>query len=157
MNKKPNDKRKFSGDRVLAKCQIQFHKADPFDYHDNIKNGYMVLNVRGGCLYIAEKLTDENIKKIFPDGDTGFFTKLSLFTDDKPEIVIENIMLKFLRIREGDNLAGMVFRFVELTDDHMDMLESLKDNLTVIGSSEEASIPIDEIKNLDKDDDFELE
>ena len=156
MNDKAMDKRKFSGARVLGECEVVLPVADPFAHYDNVKKGYMVLNVRGGCLYVPEHFNEENIDKIFPDGKSGEFKKLTLWGKSKEELVIENIKIAFLRLRKEKNREGVVFRFVNISEKQLDFLDGLKFKLPAIGGNEEASVPFEEIITLDRGHDFEM-
>lgn len=150
MNKESVDRRKLSGKRVLAKCEVELPLSDPFAYYcDNVKSGYIVLNIRGGSLYLANDFTKENF---FPDGETNVIKKLTLMPKNKPEIVIKNIKVAFIRIRKGANRDGIVFRFIDISEEHLDILETLRFKLPVISSSEESSVPFEEIIDLDRSD-----
>ncbi len=157
MNKSGVDKRKFSGHRVLAECEVVLPITDPFARYDNVKKGYLVLNIRGGCLYLPEHFTEQNIDKIFPDGRTTVFKKLTLLPKDAPEIVIHNIKVTLVRLRKELNREGIVFRFTDITEQHLDVLDSLRYKLPIIGSNEEASVPFNEIIELDRGHTFEME
>jgi hypothetical protein len=156
MNGNVSDQRKFSGNRVLAECEMIVKKMDPFSVYDNVKKGHIVLNIRGGCLYLSEYFSEQNIGKIFSDGETAMIEKLTLSINDEPRMIIENIKISFVRLRKEENREGIVFRFNDLSDQHLDMLEKLKGTLPAIGSDEEASVPFEEIITLDRGHDFEL-
>ena len=116
----------------------------------------MVLNIRGGALYLEESVTEEHIERIFPDGKTAVFEKLTLLPNDKPEIVIKNIKVTFIRLRKEANREGIVFRFTDISEGHLDILETLRFKLPLISSSEESSVPFNEVITLDRSDNFEL-
>lgn len=152
MNKDNVDRRKLSGSRVVAKCEVVLPVSNPFSYYiDNVKKGYIVLNIRGGSLYLAESFTKE---KLFPDGETTEFKKLTLQPRDKPEIVIENIKITFIRLRKGKNRDGIVFRFTDISEEHLDSLETLRFKLPTIESDEESSVPFEEVIDLDRIESF---
>lgn len=157
MNDNSVDKRKLSGNRVLAKCEVILKNVDPFSQYNPVKKGYVVLNVRGGCLYFTERFTEKNIKKIFPDGKTTEFTKLTLFAENKPDIIIENIKALFVRIVNDQDREGIVFTFTEITEKQLDILESLGPLFLAIGPDEEASVPFNDTITLRKDSDFNLQ
>ncbi|MEH6616424.1 MAG: hypothetical protein V7699_01150 [Porticoccus sp.] len=158
MNSSDNaeDKRKFSGNRVLAECEVVLPRTDPFSHYDNVKKGYMVLNIRGGCLYLSEHFTEDNIVKIFPNGESTVFEKITLTAGNKPKIIIENIKASLIRLRQEENREGIVFRFVDISEEHLDILDNLQYKLPAIGSNEETSVPFDEVIVLDRDHNFEL-
>lgn len=156
MNGNVGDKREFSGNRVLAECEMVVKKMNPFSVYDNVKTGHIVLNIRGGCLYLSEHFSEQNIEKIFSDGETAIIEKLTLSVNDEPRMTIENIKISFIRLRKEKSREGIVFRFNDLSEQHLDMLENLKDTLPAIGSDEEASVPFEEIISLDRGHDFEM-
>ena len=94
--------------------------------------------------------------KFFPDNGSGIFIKLTLSADNRPDVVMENIKVVFLRLRKKANREGIVFRFVDITDKQLDILDNLRFNLPAIGTSEEASVPFDKIISLDRSHNFEL-
>lgn len=151
------DKRKLSGDRVLAECEIVVKNANPFSSYNPVKKGYVVLNVRGGSLYLPEHFTEENIEKLFPDGKTTEFTKLTLYANKKPPIIIENIKVLFVRLIKNQNREGVVFSFTEISEEQLDILESLSSKLPAIGPDEEDSVPFEEILTLNRNHDFKFQ
>ena len=99
--------------------------------------------------------------KFFPDNGSGKFNKLTLSADNRVDVVLENIKIFFLRLRKKASRKGIVFRFIDITDKQLDILEYLSSNLPAIGPSEEASVPFDEIislgrSHLDRSHNFEL-
>ena len=157
MNDRSLDKRKLSGDRVLAECEIVLKNDNPFSSYSPVKKGYIVLNVRGGSLYLPEHFTEENIEKLFPDGKTAEFTKLSLYANNKPEIIIEDLKVIFVRLIQNQNREGVVFSFTEISEGQLDILESLSSKLPAIGPSEEESVPFEEIISLDRNSDLNFQ
>lgn len=156
MNDKNLNKRKLSGERVLAECEVVVKNVDPFSSYNYVKKGHMVLNARGGSLYLLERFTEQNIQKLFPDGKTTEFTKLTLFANNEPEIIIEKLKASFIRIIKDKNREGIVFSFIEITEKQLDILESLGSKLPIIGADEEASVPFNETITLSRDSDFKL-
>jgi hypothetical protein len=150
------DKRKFSGNRVLAECEIILKSDNPFAHFGNVKNGYVVLNVRGGCLYFPERFSENEIVKIFQDGKVAVFEKITLSAGNRPKIIIEDVKVAFLRLRKGKNREGIVFRFIDISEQQLDTLYSLLHKLPVIGANEECSVPFDEVILLGRGRDFEI-
>jgi len=155
MDKDNADRRKLSGDRVLAECEIVLPVSKTFSYiSHNVKTGYVVLNIRGGCFYLQEHFTDKNVEKFFPDGHMTILQKLTLFPRNKPNIILNKIKVTFLRLRKEENREGIVFQFTDITEEHLDILETLRFKLPLIGSNEQTSVPFNEI--IDRDDSLEL-
>tara|TARA_R110001583_G_scaffold195021_3_gene368539 strand:- start:142 stop:603 length:462 start_codon:yes stop_codon:yes gene_type:complete len=143
------DKRKISGNRVLAECEIVLPVRNPYSNYGHVKKGYLVLNIRGGCLYLPEQITEQDIGKIFPDGRTTVFKKLTLLSRDAPEIVIHDIKVTYSRLRKDLSRVGIIFRFTDITEEHLDELSSLQHKLPIIGSDEEAAVPLNKIFELE--------
>jgi hypothetical protein len=57
------------------------------------------------------------------------------------KILIKNIKVKFLKKKEGGDRQGVVFRFVDISEEHLDILLRLTEVLPAVGSQEEMSIP----------------
>ena len=55
--------------------------------------------------------------------------------------VIRDIKAAFLRIRRGKKRAGIVVRFVDISEEHLDELSSLINRLPLIEGDEEAVLP----------------
>lgn len=101
----------------------------------------MALNIRGGIFYLNQVITKNNFEKMFPDGDTAMFKELRLFSDMGKKILIKNIKVKFLKKKEGGDRQGLVFRFVDISEEHLDILLRLNEVLPAVGRQEEMSIP----------------
>lgn len=101
----------------------------------------MVLNIRGGCLYLNEGVSEKVLEKIFPDGKNTVFKEIRLFSGLNDVIIIKNIKAAFLRIRRGKKRAGIVVRFIDISEEHLDELSSLINRLPLIEGDEEAALP----------------
>ena len=150
------DKRRFSGARVLARCEVLFRKDDPFATWNPAKTGHVALNVRGGCLYLGEYYDEQNIEKLFPDNGSGTFERLTLSADNWPDIVLENVKVVFLRLRKEDRREGIVFRFVDITEQQLDLLDDLTSSLPNIGACEQTSVPFNGSMHVERPGKLEL-
>lgn len=101
----------------------------------------MALNIRGGIFYLNQIITENNFEKMFPDGKTAVFKELRLFSESGKNILIRNIKVMFLKKKEGGNRQGIVFRFVDISEEHLDILINLSEVLPSVGYQEEQSIP----------------
>ncbi len=135
------DRRKFGGDRVIARCEVVLKSPDIFSCYENNRAGYMALNIRGGIFYLNQIITENNFEKMFPDGKTAVFKELRLFSESGKNILIRNIKVMFLKKKEGGNRQGIVFRFVDISEEHLDILINLSEVLPSVGYQEEQSIP----------------
>lgn len=136
------DRRKFGGSRVVARCEVVLKSPDLFSCYENNRAGYMALNIRGGIFYLNQVITENNFEKMFPDGKTAVFKELRLFSDAGKNILIRNIKVMFLKKKEGGNRQGIVFRFVDISEEHLDILIKLNEVLPGVGTEEELSIPV---------------
>ena len=135
------DRRKFGGDRVIARCEVVLKSPDIFSCYENNRAGYMALNIRGGIFYLNQIITENNFEKMFPDGKTVVFKELRFFSESGKNILIKNIKVMFLKKKEGGNRQGIVFRFVDISEEHLDILINLSGVLPSVGYQEEQSIP----------------
>ena len=78
---------------------------------------------------------------MFPDGKNTVFKEIRLFSGLNDVIIIKNIKAAFLRIRRGKKRAGIVVRFVDISEEHLDELSSLINRLPLIEGDEEAALP----------------
>lgn len=146
-----SDKRKISGKRVLARCEVVVKSEDPFATWGNVKTGHVVLNIRGGCLYLGEYFDDHAVEKLFPNNGFGSFIKMTLSADkDAPDIVLENVRVCFQRLKKEAHRDGVVFNFVDITEEQLDILFGLKSTLPEIGPDEETSVPFEELFSMDR-------
>ncbi len=130
MDKKQVNRRSVGGQRVTAKCKVLLTSVDPFDHFNrSVKSGSVVFNVRGGCLYFYEHIFEQNINRIFPNGSSAIFKKLSLTCGDNSEFTIENIKVKYIRYKNEKSRAGVVFRFLDFSEEQLDSLEMLQNIL----------------------------
>ncbi|WP_275096896.1 hypothetical protein [Sedimenticola hydrogenitrophicus] len=146
-----SDKRKFSGQRVLARCEITLPIFDPFSNASNLMAGYLVFNMRGGCLYLGEHTHSKKFKKIFPEDYTVTLKELILSSNHTADIAVQNLTLKFLRLKGLDDREGIVFRFVDLIERQVDILFKAQERMPAITSREESSVPFEEVMTLDRD------
>ena len=127
MDKNQKNRRLVGGQRVSAKCKVLLTSVDPFDHFNrSVKSGSIVFNVRGGCLYFSEHIFEQNINRIFPNGSTAIFKRLTLVCSDNSEFTIENIKAKYIRYKKEENRAGVVFRFLDFSEKQLDSLELLQ-------------------------------
>ena len=145
-----NDKRKISGNRVIAKCELNLYVIDPYSSLNKTKMGYFVLNARGGCLYLSEHIHKRNLHNIFPDGEVTKIKRLVLSRELKPDIIIDDLNIMFLRLIKQTNREGIVFRFVDITEAQMDLIYTAQSELPTINSNEETSVHFDEVISLDR-------
>jgi len=101
----------------------------------------MSLNVRGGIFYLNEVITNNNFEKMFPDGNTAVFKELKLISDSGKKILIKKIKVMFVKKKDGGDRQGLVFRFVDISEEHLDVLLKLSDVLPALGTQEDMSIP----------------
>jgi len=109
----------------------------------------MVLNVRGGNLYLPEQFSLEKAKSIFPEGEKNQIRFFTLYGENDVKIVIGDVQVRFLKLTEGDKISGLVLRFIHLSDHQLDLLNSLGEFFPFVEGDEEAAIPMDELKDLE--------
>jgi len=96
--------------------------------HNNksLKSGSIEFNVRGGCVHFRENIYEENLDRIFPDGSTTVFKRLSVFSADESEYAIHDIKVKYVRRTGEDCDSGVIFRFLDFSEEQLDSLERLQ-------------------------------
>lgn len=146
-----SDKRQLSGQRVIAPCEVIADTANPYAWNP-VRYGYMVLNVRGGCLYLGEVFDDKDIETMFPRDGRGIFTSITLCAENAPEVLLENMHVAFKRINKHADRDGIVFTFLDVSEAQLDTLLRAIDTLPRIGRKEEASVPLEKVISLNKSD-----
>ncbi|MEM9388115.1 MAG: hypothetical protein AAGA68_23885 [Pseudomonadota bacterium] len=136
---------------MIAKCEVIADTANPYAWHP-VKCGYIVLNVRGGCLYLGECLDEKDLANLFPDDGRGTFIRLTLSSASGPDVELEYVKVAFQRIRKYADREGIVFTFLDVSERQLDVLLSAIATLPAIGHREEASVPFDKVISLNKTD-----
>jgi hypothetical protein len=134
------DRRAISGNRVLCACSLDLPKVDPFYAMKTYREGHIILNVRGGSLYIPNQFTVVSIKHLFKPAEASTIRNFNLYPESSTEISLGNVDARFLNFTNGKLHVGMVLRFVNLTEKQLDTLNSLVSQLPAVSGSEELSI-----------------
>ncbi|MFT4726896.1 MAG: hypothetical protein ACI9UN_001391 [Granulosicoccus sp.] len=134
------DKRAISGDRVVCACSMQLPKLDPFKPLNIHRKGYLIFNMRGGAFYISQQFTDHTVKQMFKAGKASLIKDIILYPGRVLEIVLGDIKARFLYFTDTQPLPGMVLRFSDLSEEQLNKLNLLTDELPKIGASEKSFI-----------------
>ncbi len=153
--KRISDKRQLSGQRVIARCEVIADAANPYAWNP-AKTGYIVLNVRGGCLYLGEYYDEKDVSNMFPYDGRGTFISLTVSPDHGPDVELQNVSVAFKRIKKQADREGLVFSFLDISEEQLDVLLDLIATLPVISPKEEASVPFDKVVSLNKSDRLSL-
>lgn len=122
-----DDRRKISGDRLYARCEVQVPNVDIFSSQTRwTKFGHLVFNMRGACLYVDEAVTDELIDSVFTRKRACTFKTLTLIPENEQPVILKDMKVRFLRARREMTREGLVFRFVNFSDENFEKLEALK-------------------------------
>lgn len=119
------NRRLVSGKRVLCRCALSFPKTDIFNQMPIRRNGLIVLNTRGGALYMNSQFNEQSIGKIFKPGQSGNLSSFILVAKDNTQHELGTISARFLRFTNGNSARGMVLRFVNLTEEQIDLLNMM--------------------------------
>ena len=144
----PRNRRLVSGERVVVRCSLELPKRDPFSSYRARCEGFIVLNVRGGSLYMAHPLNDDAIREVFPDGKASRIRRLTLFPEGEAPIVVGDLQARHLKTRKGERLTGLVLRFVGLDERQIDVLNGLSTRLPSVDGDEESAVPFDALHRL---------
>ena len=134
------DKRAISGDRVVCACSMQLPKIDPFNQLKIHRKGYLIFNTRGGAFYISQQFTEETVTQLFLPGETGLIKNFKLHPRGGSEISLGQVHARFLYFTDTQPLPGMVLRFANLSEQQLELLNKLTNELPKIGPSEKAFI-----------------
>lgn len=134
------DKRAISGDRVVCACSMQLPKVDAFNRLKTLRKGYLIFNTRGGAFYLSQQFTDETITQLFLPGETGLIKEFKLYPRGGSEISLGQVHARFLYFTDTQPLPGMVLRFANLSEQQLELLNKLTNELPKIGASENSII-----------------
>ena len=134
------NRRLVSGDRVLCKCSMLLPSLNPFAGIKISRSGYMVLNVRGGSLYLAQQLNEQSVASIFPPDKTSLIKQLTLYPDNGSAILLGDMNVRYLKMTDGLKYVGLVLRFVNISEEQLDILIGLPDYFPLVSGDEESVI-----------------
>jgi len=141
-----SNRRQISGHRVIVNCSLELPKIDPFSPMKADRDGFIILNVRGCSLYLGQQFSDISIKTVFPDNKPRLIKRLTLNPTDGNPITIGNIHARFLHFNDVKPLPGMVLRFVDVSEDQMQLLNDIQDILPRFIGAEEDVVPWQELQ-----------
>lgn len=135
----------ISGQRVVCSVSLDLPKTDPFSAYKASRSGVFVMNVRGGSLYLADQFTETSIVKVFPPDQSSVIKNIKLYPKDSPVVDLGDIAARYLKLCKRSKMAGIVVKFVNLTDTQIDILNDLGSKFPVAGVDEGASIPLEDV------------
>lgn len=139
------NRRLVSGQRVVCSCTLELPKTNPFSAYKAVREGVIVLNVRGGSLYLADQFTDTSIVKVFPPDHSSTIKNIKLYAATGPVVDLGNVEVRYLKLNRRTRMTGIVVKFVNLSDAQMDKLNALGELFPEAGADEEASIPLESV------------
>lgn len=90
--------------------------------------GTIVFNVRGGCLFFDNSVLSQAASRIFNGKPVALLETLDLQTPEQA-CSMRKIKIKLSREKELNGQQGIVFKFFQTTEGHMDLLNHLIDLL----------------------------
>jgi len=147
MTDAPN-RRLISGSRVYANCHLELPKVDPFKNVKTARDGFIILNVRGCSLYLPQQFTTISIKTLFTENEPQLIKGLTLLPEDGNPIVVGNIYARFLQFNDVKPSPGMILRFVNVSENQMELLNEIQDILPTFSGAEENVVPWDSISKV---------
>ncbi|MEM7256869.1 MAG: hypothetical protein AAF404_05720 [Pseudomonadota bacterium] len=141
MNDIKRDQRTIGGPRVASSFKLAVKNPDPFSVHKDSFAGIIVFNVRGGCLFIENAELSQAQKRIFSEGPVALLSSLDLETADGQRCSLRKIKIKLSREKDLEDLHGIVFKFVQTSEDQMELLNVLTEKLPHIDSDNEILVP----------------
>ena len=142
------DRRQVSGVRVLCRCSLVLPKLDPFSAFRARCEGFFVLNVRGGSLYLAHPFTEESASRAFPPESALPVKEFTLYPPQGEPIRIGTLRVRYLKLSTGERLTGLVLRFVGLDESQLDALNGLPARCPTVVGDEESIIPEKELHRM---------
>jgi len=140
-----SNRRLISGQRVVCSCTLELPKTDPFSNYKAVRTGVLVLNVRGGSLYLADQFTETSILKVFPPDQSSIIKNIKLFSENVSPVELGNVSVRYLKMNKRTKMVGVILKFVNLSEKQIDILNSLGEKFPIAGSDEEASVPIEAV------------
>ena len=142
------DRRLISGQRVLARCSLELPNHNPFSSYRARRQGLMVMNVRGGSLYLPHQFSEQGARQAFPPGQSSTIRAFTLYPDEGRPIAVGDVTVRYLKLRHGQRLDGLVLRFVGLDEGQLELLNRLPERFPVVHGDEERAISEDALHRL---------
>ena len=127
------DKRAIGGNRVVAQFSI---KLSALDIADGRFNGTLVFNARGGMFFLGYGLQSDIQAKIFRGSDITSIFELELSHGGKRVALLNNLSIKLMREKRIGDDYGFIVKFVQVTEENLDKLNTLITELPVIESDD---------------------
>ena len=141
MNNMNSDLRKIGGKRVTAPFKLVVANPDPFNMHTAHFTGTIIFNVRGGCLFVDNALLSQAKTNIFNGKPTALLDTFELQTPDQQLCSMKKIKIKLSREKEIDGQPGIVFKFLQTSEAHMELLNHLTDILPNVDNDSDGVHP----------------
>lgn len=119
------DQRKIGGHRVATAFQMVVANPDPFNNYADRFNGTLVFNVRGGCLFVDNAELTKAQTRIFSQGPVATLNTLELDVPGEKAAVLNKIKIKLARHKTVEGEQGIVFKFLQSSEKHIELLNEL--------------------------------
>ena len=124
MNNDKIDLRKIGGKRVTCPFKMIVANPDPFRMNTDSFTGTVVFNVRGGCFFFDNSVLSQAASRIFNGKPVALLDTLDLQTPEHT-CSMRKIKIRMSREKELSGRQGIVFKFFQTTEAHMDLLNHL--------------------------------
>lgn len=97
-------------------------------------SGTLVFNARGGCFFIKKGFTLNVKSQIFKDGETSRLGELKLKAEGETVGLFKNVEIKLLGEKHQNMDSGVIFKFIQLSEQQLDSLNALVKTLPTVDS-----------------------
>lgn len=125
------NKRAIGGNRVIAQFSI---KLSELAIENGRFNGALIFNSRGGMFFLGYGLRDDIQATIFRGSDVISIFEMELSNAGKRVALFNNIKVKLIREKRVGQDYGIIVKFVQITEAHLDKLNALVKELPVVES-----------------------
>ena len=95
------------------------------------------MNTRGGSLYLTSQFSASSVTRIFEAGQASTIKRFTLYPPGAEAIVLGELSARFLRFTTGKMYVGMVVRFSNFSDQQLDTVNQLIEQLPDVTGDEE--------------------
>ncbi|OED34127.1 hypothetical protein AB833_32565 [Chromatiales bacterium (ex Bugula neritina AB1)] len=113
---------------------------DSFSFVEVNKKGLLAFNVRGGSFYCKFQFTESTVEQVLLPDKASPINNLKLAPIGEPEIVVGAIHARFLRFIGSGEERGMVMRFVNLSEEQIDLMNLLTTKLLKVDADEASQV-----------------
>lgn len=137
MEETRRNRRLIGGHRVKSLFNLYVKDLDPFKPSVNNFSGTLVFNARGGCLFLSDAVLARTLFNLI-ENEATLVESFEFVCSERETHALRNVRIKYLRAKEIAGYHGFVFKFIQSTEETLNLLNDLVDRLEPVENDMEA-------------------